>query len=28
LKVLEGKEKEWKVFSTAVGKVLGGAEFA
>ncbi len=28
IKELEGKEKEWKTFSTAVTKVLGGAKLA
>lgn len=28
LKELSGKEQEWKTFSTAVAKVLGGAELA
>lgn len=28
LKELEGKKQEWKTFSTAVSRVLGGAEFA
>lgn len=28
IKKLEGKEQEWKTFSTAVTKVLGGAKLA
>ncbi len=28
IKELEGKEQEWKTFSTAVTKVLGGAKLA